>query len=87
MVRLLDQYTKIVQCTNEERQEWLDYIFQHNYNRIEQTAKRLGKKDSQFSLKISSKKGEAPRSEYTLPDEDVTMEFALASARFALPES
>jgi hypothetical protein len=76
-----------VQWTNEERQEWLDYVFQHNYYRVEQAAKRLEKKGGQFSPKISSKKGEAPRSEYTVPNEDATMEFGLAISRFALLES
>jgi hypothetical protein len=68
-------------------QEWLDYVFQHNYNRVEQAATRLGKRGDKFSLKISSKKGEAPQSEYTVPDEDARMEFALAISRFALPIS
>ncbi len=77
---------EIVQRTNDESHEWLYYVFQHNYNRVEQAAKRLRKEEGQFSLKISSKEGEFPRSEYKVPDEDATMEFALAIARFALPE-
>jgi hypothetical protein len=76
-----------MQWTSEEKQEWLDYVFQHNYNRVEQAAKRLEEKGGQFSLNISSKKGEASRSEYTVPDDDATMEFGLAIARFALPDT
>lgn len=76
-----------MQWTNEEKQEWLDYVFQHNYNRVEQTAKRLGKKGGQFSLDISSHKREVPRSEHAVPDQGATMEFGLAISRFALPES
>ncbi len=78
---------EIVQWTNEERQEWLDYVFQHNYNRVLQAAQRLEKKGGQFSLNISCKKGGAPRSKYTVPDEDAMMEFGLAISRFALPGS
>ena len=42
-----------MQWTNEEKQEWLDYVIQHNYNRIEQAAKRLGQKGGQFSMNIT----------------------------------
>ncbi len=38
-------------------------------------------------MKISAEKGESVQSEYTVPDEDATMEFALALARFALPDT
>jgi hypothetical protein len=69
----------------EEKQERLDYIFQHNYDRIEQTAKSLGQKGGQFSMNISFKKEEGFQIDYTVPDEDAAMEFALAIARFALP--
>jgi hypothetical protein len=57
-----------MQWTNEEKQEWLDYIFQHNYDRIEQAAKRLGQKGGQFSMNISFKKEEGLRTNHTVPD-------------------
>ena len=66
-----------------EKQEQLDYFFQHNYYRVEQAAGRLGKKRGKFALNISAQKGEV-RTTYTVPDDDATMEFALAIANFAM---
>jgi hypothetical protein len=76
-----------VQWTDKERQEWLDYIFQLKYNRVEQTSKRLDKKRGQASENISSKRGEGLQSECTIPDDDATIEFELTIAIFARPES
>lgn len=75
----------MLQPSKAEIEEWMDYVFQHNYNRIEQAAERLGKKGGGFSTTISAKVGEPTSSKYEVPDELAVMEFAIAVKNFALP--
>lgn len=55
--------------SREEEQERLDYIFQHNYNRVEQAAKRLGEKEGQFPMKIPqwSSRSQLPNLRFPTP--------------------
>lgn len=64
------------------RWEREDYIFRHNYYRVEQAAKRLSRKDGSFSLSLSVEEGGPLETEIRTPDDDATMEFALAMAKF-----
>jgi hypothetical protein len=76
-----------MQWTNEEMQEWFDYVFQLKYNRVEHAYNRLEQKRDQVSGNILSKRGEDPQSENTVSDDDAIMEFELAIATFARPDS
>jgi hypothetical protein len=76
-----------VQWTSDEQQEWFDYFFQHKYYRIEQAANRLKKREGSVSGNFSSKRGEGLQSEYTIPNDDATMEFELAVVKFERPDS
>lgn len=67
-----------------EADEWFDYVFQHNYNRLEQAARRLANKGGKFATSISFKQGEGFRSNYVVPEDDAAMEFAISAKNFAL---
>lgn len=64
------------------RWEVADYVFQHDYNRVEQAAKRLRDKPGSFKLQLSFKEGEGAQSKLEIPDATASMEFALAMSRF-----
>ena len=76
-----------MQWTNEEMEEWLDYVFQLKYNRVEHTYNRLEQKRGWVSRSIPSKRGKDPQSKNTVSDDDAIMEFELAIATFARPDS
>ena len=62
--------------------EITDYLFQHDFNRVEQAAKRLLDKPGTFELEFSFKEGEELRSKLEVPDEKAAMEFAIAMSHF-----
>jgi hypothetical protein len=67
--------------------EWeiTDYLFQHDYNRVEQAAKRLEGK--LLSFRVEFKEGKELRSNLEVPDETAAMEFAIAMSHFLRSES